>query len=425
MKPAEDIDKQIKKLRYKADAETHDRVFGNVMQALDENERQRAGAGAPDIWRIIMKSPVTKLAAVAVVIITVVFLIIFFEKAATPAYALEQTVEANHTIKTVHLRMFEGSQSIENNKFSDYWLRYNDAGKLSHFRCDEHDKDGVESTVWSEGIKKIWILDKNLVIVNKLNTMAEKWEEFAINYDPKLCLQRLYDLSKEKEEIKLEIDESAEDSKFIYVKATHSVHKLRLELVVDRETKLIKKLSDYHFGDQGYKLNMRIEFLSYNRIIDPSKFELIGIPDNAKVVDKLGDIIPGLRVGDFTLGMSKDEVLRKLGEPKAIMWGSERYTLNNLPREYFMVFDNVSFPFCDDLVVKIGVHSSLYKFTNGLGVGDSEQKIKQAFGNDFHLKEGKKNDFLLYRDKGIGFEIHKKNRTVIEISVFQITVDNG
>jgi len=67
----------------------------------------------------------------------------------------------------------------------------------------------------------------------------------------------------------------------------------------------------------------------------------------------------------------------------------------------------------------------LYKFTNGLGVGDSEQKIKQAFGNDFHLKEGKKNDFLLYRDKGIGFEIHKKNRTVIEISVFQITVDNG
>lgn len=418
MRPS-DIDKLVKDLRYKASAETHDRVLGNVIQALDENERQRAGAGAPDMWRIIMRSPVIKLAAVAVVIITVVFLITFFEKAATPAYALEQTVEANHTIKTVHLRMFEGSQSIENNKFSDYWLRYNDAGKLSHFRCDEHDKDGVESTVWSEGVKKTWIPDKNLVIVSKLNTMSEKWEEFAINYDPKLFLQRLYDLSKEKEEIKLEIDESAEDSDSIYVKATHSVWKARLELVVDRKTKLIKKLS--HFGG----LNMRIEFLSYNRIIDPSKFELIGIPDNAKVVDRLGDIIPGLRVGDFTLGMSKDEVLRKLGEPKAIMWGSERYTLNNLPREYFMVFDNVSFPFCDDLVVKIGVHSSLYKFTNGLGVGDSEQKIKQAFGNDFHLKEGKNNDFLLYRDKGIGFEIHKKNRTVIEISVFQITVDNG
>ncbi len=68
MKPAEDIDKLIKKLRYKAGAETHDRVLGNVMQALDETEKQKSGATAPNIRRTIMKSPITKLAAAAVII---------------------------------------------------------------------------------------------------------------------------------------------------------------------------------------------------------------------------------------------------------------------------------------------------------------------------------------------------------------------
>ena len=71
MRPAEDIDRLIKKLRYKAGAETHDRVLGNVMRALDESEKQKTGAAASDIWRIIMKSPITKIAAAAVIIIAV------------------------------------------------------------------------------------------------------------------------------------------------------------------------------------------------------------------------------------------------------------------------------------------------------------------------------------------------------------------
>ncbi len=71
MKPAEDIDKLIKKLRYKTDAETHDRVLGNVLRALEKKEKQKSGVTAPNIWRTIMKSPITKLAVAAVIIIGV------------------------------------------------------------------------------------------------------------------------------------------------------------------------------------------------------------------------------------------------------------------------------------------------------------------------------------------------------------------
>jgi hypothetical protein len=72
MRPAENIDKLIKKLSYKASAETHERVFGNVMRALDESEKQKTGAAAPDIWRLIMRSSITKVAVAAAVIVVAV-----------------------------------------------------------------------------------------------------------------------------------------------------------------------------------------------------------------------------------------------------------------------------------------------------------------------------------------------------------------
>jgi hypothetical protein len=84
-------------------------------------------------------------------------------------------------------------------------------------------------------------------------------------------------------------------------------------------------------------------------------------------------IVPGVGVGDYTLGMSKDEVLRKLGEPQNIHYSGERYTLKNLPERYYMSFGDISFRIDDDSVKEISVNSPFYKFTNGLGVGDSHQ----------------------------------------------------
>jgi outer membrane lipoprotein-sorting protein len=71
MRPAENVEKLIKKLRYSASTEMHDRVLGNILQALDKFEKQKPGATAPNTRRTIMKSPITKLATAAVIIIAV------------------------------------------------------------------------------------------------------------------------------------------------------------------------------------------------------------------------------------------------------------------------------------------------------------------------------------------------------------------
>ena len=412
--------KDIKTLFQKIVADTNPRmdkfVFKDVLKTYNKTFDNKSVSYHPIIWRTIMKNPITKLTATAAIIITAVFLITFFEKAAAPAYALEQTIEANHSIKTVQLRKFEKGQSIENSEFSDYWLKYDNAGKLLNLRCNEHHKDGVKFTVWNEGIKKTWIPEDNVVIVKRLNNMAKEAEDL-----PKLTLQWLYDQAKEKEEIEVKIDEPA-DSDFIYVKTTHSVDKVQVELVVDRKTKLIKKLLRYPLGGQGDELDLQVEFFAYNQPIDPSMFELRGIPDNAKVIDKVEGsiIVPGLQVGDYTLGMRKDDVLKKRGEPEDINFRGEGYTLDNPPRRYGMSFGDISFEIFDDTVTGITVLSPFYNFANGLGVGDSEQKIKQFFGNESRIQEFKRKDMLYYEDKGLMFEIDKRDRTVMEIHVSPI-----
>lgn len=51
-----------------------------------------------------MKSPIPKITAAGVIIMAAVPLLLFFERGATPVYALEQTTKANRTIDNLPRR---------------------------------------------------------------------------------------------------------------------------------------------------------------------------------------------------------------------------------------------------------------------------------------------------------------------------------
>ena len=69
MKPSDNIEESIKKLRYETDAETHKKVLGNVLQTLDKHEKQKSGVIKPEIWRTIMNTKTRKFATAAVILI--------------------------------------------------------------------------------------------------------------------------------------------------------------------------------------------------------------------------------------------------------------------------------------------------------------------------------------------------------------------
>jgi hypothetical protein len=103
MRPADNIEKLIRKLHYETSAETHDKIYGNVMQTLDEKQKEESGTIKPDKWRIIMKTKATKLGAAAVIIACIVLYITFMEKTVTPAYSFEQTLQAIQNLRTMHM----------------------------------------------------------------------------------------------------------------------------------------------------------------------------------------------------------------------------------------------------------------------------------------------------------------------------------
>jgi hypothetical protein len=69
MKPAGRIERLIKDKRYKADAETYDKALDSFLQAVDEHLEQKSEPTEPNMWRRIVNSRITKLAAAALIIV--------------------------------------------------------------------------------------------------------------------------------------------------------------------------------------------------------------------------------------------------------------------------------------------------------------------------------------------------------------------
>ena len=72
MEPADKIKELINKSDAKTAAEVDNRILAGASEHLDKLKRNKLAPNQPNIWRIIMKSPITKLATAAVVIIACV-----------------------------------------------------------------------------------------------------------------------------------------------------------------------------------------------------------------------------------------------------------------------------------------------------------------------------------------------------------------
>ena len=75
MKSTKNIEKRIKNVNIVIDSERNKKVFSNVLQAFEKSKAREFAPTGSNIWRIILKSPLTKIAAAAVIIFGVSFFI--------------------------------------------------------------------------------------------------------------------------------------------------------------------------------------------------------------------------------------------------------------------------------------------------------------------------------------------------------------
>jgi hypothetical protein len=81
MKRTEDIEKMVERIYLKnlhvpADAEMDERILGDAVTKMEESRKTWLASAGPNIWRIIMKTRITKLATAAVIVLVVIIGII-------------------------------------------------------------------------------------------------------------------------------------------------------------------------------------------------------------------------------------------------------------------------------------------------------------------------------------------------------------
>jgi hypothetical protein len=257
------------------------------------------------LWRIIMKSQITKFAAAAAIIIVAGLLITLLGTGKT-LYALEQTIQASHSVRYLHIKDFK--EGMEEPK--EFWLEFDEQGSVKNIRAHmpewDSPSDGAKVTVWQEGKAKIWFKKKKSLLTIKEERFADEMSKVVQLFDPKLVLQRFYEMEKSGL-VEIEIDEPPKKSEPITVTSTNSseVQELgykvdRTVIFIDQGTKLVTAIEHYRLAQNAdYELLGWTEFYDYNQRIEPAMFVLDDIPSDVMRIDWTTQEI-GLEQGDLS-----------------------------------------------------------------------------------------------------------------------------
>jgi hypothetical protein len=268
-----------------------------------------------NVWRIIMRSRISKLAA-AVVIIIVVGTFLYTHNIVPTAYALQDTIEAYNSIASLHIKISD-IVGLET-RTDEVWLECDSYGNISRIRYHAPDSGqlGSLTIVESDGKSEAWLPRLNVHLSGYRNLGAILGVDVS-QVDPKGLVERLYQQELLGEVI-LDVNEPVQKDKPIVVTVMYPKGSLsenwKKVLYVDQATKLVKKIEKFELRDSQYQLMETRELFDYNQQIDPAMFSLEGeIPSDAKVIDII-DVEVGLLQGDMTDQEAATEITRQLFE---------------------------------------------------------------------------------------------------------------
>ena len=258
-----------------------------------------------NIGRTIMRSPITKLAAAAVIIIGVLVSINLWDKSIPTAYAIEQTIQASHSVRYLHIKSFKQNEDEP----KEFWIEFYKDGEVKNVRMHmpewDSPEDGAKVTIWKENKAQVWFKKKKSLITIRDKTVAAHTLNFIKELDPKLVVERLYYARQTQNQVEIEIDEPSNKAEPIVVTATCLPGSLRagwrLVLFVDRATKLVTAIEFYKLKDGKYQYVERIEYYDYNQLIEAEIFSLDNddIPADVTRIDQTTQEI-GLEQGKLT-----------------------------------------------------------------------------------------------------------------------------
>ena len=152
MRPADNINELIRKLKLKASTDLDKRVHDDISMALAESEKPSALTW-PNIRRTIMKSPITKIAVVAVIIVAVLIGITQFGGSATSVV----WAEVAHKVQASRGVIFRSKDIAQDwrDDAQDYTMKYLSS---TYSRLDSYKGGQIVQTIFDDYNTKTLIL---------------------------------------------------------------------------------------------------------------------------------------------------------------------------------------------------------------------------------------------------------------------------
>ena len=306
MRPAENIKRLIKDAKVGIDPEIKKSALKQLINELEKSKVTSLAETQSNMWRTIMKKPLTKITAAAAIILIIVLGITFLDKAVTPAYAIEQTIEAGQDVRYLHFYYVSGDSNIPD---KEAWLEYDDSGQIKNTRVNWYNQpSGDMVSVWKEGRTQYWTKKEKTLKFFEDEIYTKKCVGFAKRYDPTRTVENMYDLEK-KGDVEIEIQEPADKTKPIILTCTWLPNtyitegtspQMREIVFVDQATKLVSSIEVYELKDGKYVGLGLWEYPDYDTLFEPGIFDLEEeVPADVKRLD-LMTLDIGLEQTDLT-----------------------------------------------------------------------------------------------------------------------------
>ena len=297
---AEVIGSEKSKPNFEKWKQTHHQA---VEELTSRVSRQYPASKSPlNIWRIIMKSPVTKLAAAAVIIITIVFSTTFFHRSiptASAAQVLKDAIDAVSDVWTVHMKA--RMRTRPNDNFSNIGLNYDfveiemwkrtNASSQAQWRVEKPGRvllmDGQTTIMFirpNYGVQREKPLPLGCYdswsgrLLNVHDLLDNELQKAKNNPDREVCLWHQEVEGRDKLVLKVDVKTNVAEEDYLRNKFISDSDHVKV-YSFDAKTKLLEGLKVYVHTEDDDVLIFQVTDIEYNKEINDDVF-ILDLPED-------------------------------------------------------------------------------------------------------------------------------------------------
>jgi hypothetical protein len=150
-------------------------------------------AAKMSLWRIIMKSRITKFAAAAAIAIVAVLSVSVFFKSVPTAFGIEQVIDAYNNIRFLHVKEIRPERKNPN----EFWIKSDEQGRVVKARYYlPETEDGIKLIVWTPEGTEHWAKSKKRFFIYQTKRIEGWMQSLMERCQPKLVMQKLLEDQK-------------------------------------------------------------------------------------------------------------------------------------------------------------------------------------------------------------------------------------